>query len=386
MSKWIQSGENILRNSESGVYYVRIEIDGREVWRSLKTDKKAVALLRKADAIAKIRAINPDDTLHRVNLTLGSCVEAYLEGKKNQAIKPLSMKYCQLSVKMIRNNLAGFDARLAEDFTPYDCKVLTDRLRSKYSHRRFNGALWSLRGILDVALKARVIKENPAREIKPLKVEMNRQTLPSNEAFDLFMDKLRRLPSRSDALTFARIMALTGHRPESVRRLRVEHVDFKNKIVRWPPIKHNTQFNEVPMSEELEELLRGLVEEHKGTGPLVPIRDPKKALHSASREAGIDPPMTSRMFRHFWTTRALEAGIPVPEVAAMRGDKDGGTMLLRTYVHPRLDRMREMVAKLPGTKQPVPDCATTSRRNRPAGMVSGSLPRGAVEKSINLVG
>jgi hypothetical protein len=49
----------------------------------------------------------------------------------------------------------------------------------------------------------------------------------------------------------------------------------------------------------------------------------------------------------FFKTRALEAGIPVPEVALMRGDKDGGAMLLKTYVHPRLARLRELVKKLP---------------------------------------
>jgi|GEM_PF-2782211 len=342
---------NMWRNDASGRFYAVARSPGKPfaTAHSLKTDKETVAKLRLEKALDQIRASAGPDTLRTQNLTLGTCVEAYLRGKREEQIKPLSLKYCALSVQMIRKHLARFDARLVETFTPYDCKVLCDRLRAKYSARRFNGALWSLRGILEVAKKAKVIKDNPADEIKPNKIHNSRQELPDDAKFQEFMVKLRRLPSRSDALVFARIMALTGHRPESVRRLRAEHVDLKRHLVRWPPIKHNTQFNEVPMSEELETILRALLAEHKGNGPLVPIKDPKKALHTASREAGLEKPMTSRMFRHFFTTRALEAGIPIPEVAAMRGDKDGGAMLLRTYVHPRLERMREMVNKLPGT-------------------------------------
>ena len=356
MSKWIQCGENLLRNSESGTYYVRIKHAGRQVWRSLKTNKVTIAKARKQREIDKIRATR--DSLRRDNLTLGECAEAYLAGKREEGLKPLSVVYCELSVKMIRANFARFDARLVEDFTPYDCKVLCDRLRANYSARRFNGALWSLRGLLDVALTAKVIEENPAREVKPQKVVMNRQELPSDAKFAELLQHLQSKKVRADALTFARIMALTGHRPESVRRLLPQHVDLARHLIRWPPIKHNTQFNEVPMSPELEEIMRALLADHAAHQagpevPLVPIKNPRKALHAASRAAGIVPPMTSRMFRHFWTTRALEAGIPIPEVAAMRGDKDGGAMLLRTYVHPRLERMREMVGKLPGT-QPRP--------------------------------
>jgi hypothetical protein len=43
------------------------------------------------------------------------------------------------------------------------------------------------------------------------------------------------------------------------------------------------------------------------------------------------------------TTKALESGIPVPDVALLRGDLDGGKMLLTNYSHPRLDHLRSVV-------------------------------------------
>jgi hypothetical protein len=37
--------------------------------------------------------------------------------------------------------------------------------------------------------------------------------------------------------------------------------------------------------------------------------------------------------RHLFTTRAIEAQIPIPTVARWLGHKDGGALLMRTYSH-----------------------------------------------------
>jgi integrase len=70
---------------------------------------------------------------------------------------------------------------------------------------------------------------------------------------------------------------------------------------------------------------------------------------TASKLAGINPPITPGALRHFWSSRAMETNIPVHVLAAMRGDRDGGKTLLKTYSHLRDAHVREMVDKLPGT-------------------------------------
>lgn len=166
----------------------------------------------------------------------------------------------------------------------------------------------------------------------------------------VIMARMHAYPQRAEALTWARVLVLTGHRPESLRRLRAEDVDFRRGTIRWAPIKHNRQWNEVPMSGELHEIMADLTGRAQQAGRSSLLHgDPRRAFQAASREAGLPEAMTPRMFRHFWTTRALEAGIPVAEVAAMRGDRDGGAMLLRTYAHPRLEQMRAAVQRLPGS-------------------------------------
>ena len=363
MPTWIHAGENLYRNSDSGKYYVRVKRAGKQIWRALKTDKITIARLRRENAIQKIGV--QKNSLSRDNLKLAECVESYLQGKRDEGLKALSYEYCERSVKMIRDHFKGFDAYLVEAFTAHECKTLTDRLKGKYSKRRFNGALWTLRGILAVAVRAKVIKDNPAMDIKPFRLEQNARELPTDEKFYNLIVQLRRNKRLKSTLAFVRILALTGHRPESIRRLRPEHVDLKKRVVKWPPIKHKSDFNRILMSEELYEVLKELMAEYKGDGPLVPIKNPRKALQTASKLAGIDPPVTPGALRHFWSSRAMEVNPPIPVhvIAAMRGDRDGGRTLLKTYSHLRDAHVREMVARLPGTKQRpmVADCAPRRR-------------------------
>ena len=338
--------------SRHGIYYARLQLGGKGQWKSLRTKITKRAKDRLPEVLMQMGI-----RLSR-NLKLGECVEAYLAGKRVEGIKPLSLKYCELSVKMVRANFKGFDAKLAGEFTPHDAKVIADRLRGKYSKRRFNGALWTLRAILEVAVLAKVIPENPAAAIKPFKLEQNARDLPSDEKFYELIECLGRNHRLKNSLAFVRILALTGHRPESIRRLRAEHVDLAKRVVRWPPIKHKTDFNRIPMSDELYEILDELMRTHSGDGPLLPLKDPRKALETASKLVGISPPIRPGAFRHFWSSRAMERDIPIHVIAAMRGDRDGGRTLLKTYGHLRAAHVLEMVARLPGTslRKALPAC------------------------------
>lgn len=331
--------------SRHGIYYARLQLFGKGQWKSLRTKITKQAKERLPEVLMQMGI-----RLSR-NLKLGECVASYLSGKKDAGLKALSYEYCERSVKMLRDNFKGFDGRRAEEFSAHDCKTLTDRLKGKYSRRRFNGALWTLRGILAVAVRAKVIKENPAMDIKPFRLEQNARELPTNDKFYNLITQLRRNKRLKHSLAFVRILALTGHRPESIRRLLPDFVDLEKRVVKWPPIKHKSDFNRIPMSDELYEVLEELMAEYKGSGPLVPVKNPRKALQTASKLAGINPPVTPGALRHFWSSRAMESDIPVHVIAAMRGDRDGGKTLLKTYSHLRDAHVREMVARLPGTFQ-----------------------------------
>jgi len=51
-------------------------------------------------------------------------------------------------------------------------------------------------------------------------------------------------------------------------------------------------------------------------------------------------------FRHYFTSRALMAGLGVQEVASLLGHSDGGQLVLRTYGHLTSEHLRRQVAGL----------------------------------------
>ena len=63
-----------------------------------------------------------------------------------------------------------------------------------------------------------------------------------------------------------------------------------------------------------------------------PALECREALANACAKAGV-PKVGHHDLRHLFTTRAIEAQIPIPTVARWLGHKDGGALLMRTYSH-----------------------------------------------------
>jgi hypothetical protein len=54
-SSWLKTGVNNLTRNSSGIYYARFKVGGKQVWRTLKTPLKSVAVIRLADLLQKER-------------------------------------------------------------------------------------------------------------------------------------------------------------------------------------------------------------------------------------------------------------------------------------------------------------------------------------------
>jgi integrase len=70
----------------------------------------------------------------------------------------------------------------------------------------------------------------------------------------------------------------------------------------------------------------------RGKGYLLKLTECREALANACAKTGI-PKVGHHDLRHLFTTRAIEAQIPIPTVARWLGHKDGGALLMRTYSH-----------------------------------------------------
>jgi len=346
---------NLIRDDATGIYYAICKVKSGERWlpkmRSLKTKSFEAAKLLLPKKLAAIRSVA--GVALNASVTLGECAAVYLERLEKRAdLKASAIKYRRETFVGIRKTWAGFDETPAIGVNQTRLESWWLAAVGAYWPARANGMHQTLAGVLSIAVEAGALEKNlllkasrPA-SLKPASVPSKHRELPPDDNVAALMVALQSRPDREGAYLFCRILELTGYRPKSVRDLKVGHVDIAKGLIHWPPIKHNKTTNDVPMLPELLPLMSKLVGRRNPEAFLLAIDDPRRALRSGCKEVKIAS-FSPGWFRHLWTTRMIEAGVPIPLIAAMRGDKDGGAMLSRTYSHPRVEAMREALDNLP---------------------------------------
>ena len=58
----------------------------------------------------------------------------------------------------------------------------------------------------------------------------------------------------------------------------------------------------------------------------------RKAIDNACKKANL-PKLHHHLFRHFFVSQAIEAGVDFKTIAAWVGHKDGGVLVAKTYGH-----------------------------------------------------
>jgi integrase len=351
---------NLRRDRFSGTYFCWAKVCGRLVRQSLQTKSLEVAKT-KLDALLESsrKQFSGIPKLDVDEFRAGHLVTEFRAGVANDSrLKPRSKAFRLFCADKLVQTWPELPRMRLRQVTRDAVESWAEAYRRRgFSGGLFNSTVDTLRMILELAVNRGLLAQNPVRVrprssgnsggIAKAKVVRRLKALPSDSQFRALLKHLKSAPKCEAAALRVAVLAHSGQRPENVRQLRRQDVDLDRKLVHWPPIKHNANVNTQPMSADLFAVLSELVQQHPGDdSPLVPIASAKTALHSASLRLGISPVVTEGLFRHWFTTRALEAGIPVASVAAMRGDKDGGAMLLKTYFHARIESLREHVKKL----------------------------------------
>ena len=71
----------------------------------------------------------------------------------------------------------------------------------------------------------------------------------------------------------------------------------------------------------------------------------QKSIDRACEKLGI-PRMTPHDFRHFYTTKGVENGVPMSVLGSWRGDVNGGATALTHYYHIRDEEHQKIASKL----------------------------------------
>ena len=351
---------NLVRDIKSDVYYARVRVNGKLVWRSLETTVRSVADLRLPAKLSEIRAGRKDVT---PNVTLGECAATYLKRKeergyrrrnrqgveqaKSKPLKERSMDYRRETVDALRKLWDGFEEQMACMVTESMCHAFADRLRSKktarnkpYSATRFNGVIQSLRGILDIAVENGALASNPSLGVSFAEVKPSDKPIPTREQMTEILRLLDANPQRRFARLSVRAMAFTGLRPNEARHLTKADVDLAAGTLTARETK-----NGKPRTIQLISQALDLFNEEGVDTVLAALKkDPRKSLLTIGAKMGIS--LTPYTMRHLHMTALVESGVDLPTAALISGHQDRGVTLLRHYLHARPEHVRKQISKV----------------------------------------
>jgi integrase len=343
------------QNIAHGTYYARLFRDGKEHWKSLRTDVYSVAVAKLAVFLQDFRSnASAAKTVERGKATVENLSKLYLEGVgKDQSIKPATVHYRKQIVISILKTWPELREIQPRSVSEADCAEWATGFAKQYSPTRYNNAVDTLRQIFEVAIKKGLIYRNPAKDLSKAPVKPKRLELPRREEFTKVVNHVRKngawcSEQCGDLIEF---LAYSGARLEEARNVRWADVEndsiwihggltgTKNLESRAVPII-------APMRRLLDELkanpryYRGDREEY-----VLAVGEAQKAIDAACSALAVKR-FTHHDCRHMFATRAIESGVDVPTVARWLGHRDGGTLLMRTYSHLLNEHSQAMAAKM----------------------------------------
>lgn len=234
------------------------------------------------------------------------------------------------------------------------------------------GSLGVLRSLMEAAVDARLIRDNPARSVRaPRRDAHQDRTLEGDEEERLLASLERQFPGRPDAGLFVEVMLHCGLRYEEAAALDREHVLLRRQLIDVGPVlerdgtirpypKSRAGERPVPVPDHLWQRLR----DHAMTvkpGGLLFVAARGGVLHYSSwhdrvwqrglcevvtrgkrgviletRTVLEDPQPTPHDLRHTYGTRLAEQGVPPHEIMAIMGHETLESV--QRYLHARDDR------------------------------------------------
>jgi integrase len=229
-------------------------------------------------------------------------------------------------------------------------KVWRSRQKRKNTNRLLrpatvNRELACLKAMFNHALKERRDFHNPVSEVQFL-AENNQQSRVVS-----FEEQRRYLDVATDPLRdVATLIVETGMRPDEVFRITATNVFLDQGYLQVPFGKTKAARRRIPLTTIAQAVLQHRIENAKGSylfphrkdceRPITTVQKGHEAALKKSRVAAF------RIYdlRHTWATRAAEAGIDLPTLAALLGHSKLN-MVLR-YAHPQERHQADAVKRL----------------------------------------
>lgn len=341
---------NLIQSVASGIYFVRARVRGKLIRKSLKTSDEDIARRKMGELLADELALSKNR--QEGKWTVGEC-EAELIRRKfcsrtgRQPRTEVTQKYYGERLAALWK-YRNFRDTLAQDVTPLFLAEVMNGFRGTLAARSFNGTLWPLRWIFEIAIEKGAPIKNPARHIEKSKIEDEELRLPNKEQFKRLVTEIETAGSRHSihCANLVRFLAFGGFRIAEARRICWADINWENKTIRV--FGKGSKVRHVPIIEEMDELLRKLTAanpDHKPTDRLMHVGECQKSLTAACKRVGIAR-LTHHSLRHLFATICVEARIDFLTISRWLGHKDA-TLVSTTYAHLR-DAHSEAMSQLVG--------------------------------------
>ncbi len=325
-------GECLYRYRPTGKYYARLDVNGKEVRRSLGTEDRATAKRKLGDLRRDLVRIDASAGRH----SLAALCDRYLSTVGSQAAKTLKRK--RYIAQCIKTDWPGGADVSAGKVVPSQVAAWLNSYT--FGVPSYNLFLEFIRAVFEMAVDDRIISDSPVARIKTKARKKPIRPTPSFEEFQAIVASIRAQvysDSAADTGDFVEFLGLAGLGQAEAGALRWGDVDWPNERITTFRQKTSRGFM-VPLFPQLRPLLERLREARGGaplpSEPVFRIKDAKAAMITNCSRLGLAP-YTQRSLRRMFITRALEKGVDVKVIAEWQGHRDGGKLILDTYSHVR---------------------------------------------------
>lgn len=356
-SHWIKSPiENLYRHAESGRYYVRLSVQGKDTWRSLKTTSYAVAKARKVEHVQSLRRSTRNAAVD-ANATVGDAIQLYrAKVGSTVGLKETSKVYRYATIDAIIRSWPELEKMHLRDVTASACREWAHAFSQNYSPSRYNNSLDSFRHILQFGVDSGLIFRNPAEGIGKKTPQPKELVLPSNEQFRQVVAEMRSAEGAvsQGCADLVEFMTFTGARVGEAKLVKWSDIEpHRIRILGEKSRGAGAKIRYVPMTPATRRLLDDIKktpryfrsDPRRDRDYVVSVSECQQAITSACDRAGVTR-FTHHDCRHMFTTRCIESGVDIPTVARWLGHVDGGALLMRTYGHLRDEHSLAMASKL----------------------------------------
>jgi len=347
--------ECLWRHSHTGRYYALVKRHGKQHRKSLATADRQLAERRLAEFRRTVARLGtPQDK----RITFMELAKNWLDGKRGR-LKQSSVEQFEVGVRQLNKHFGTLPVR---EITPSICHEWEKKRGEKIGASAFNLERSILIAVLNFAIRESLLLENPAVVISRRKISKSKIVIPSTEQFDLLVKTMRAGDRRAwTAADLVELLAYSGMRVAEATAMTWGEVDFsQGRFTVSGGIKgtKNGEVRIVPLFPAMRSLLERL---RNGAVPnpterVIPITTAQKAIDGACKKAGL-PRFHHHLFRHFFVSQAIEAGIDFKTIASWVGHKDGGLLVAKTYGHLRDTHSFEMAKKMTF------DCSLHSQSN-----------------------